>query len=123
MQVYSFLHETQQLLALKDIPSLSALEAALFSSSLSTTKAHTVHSTEPSTSAAPYVAAVVPLLQLLASDIYSAVAEQHIEKGGVISHQEKDMAAGEPVVQEQNWQHVCSGMFAGMHHVAADKRI
>lgn len=64
-------------------------------------------------SPAPFVAAVVPLLQLLASDIYSAVMQQYIDFDGVVATQEKDLNEGEPVVEEENWQHICSGIFAG----------
>lgn len=115
MQVYSFLHETSEVLAIKNVPSLDVLEASLFSTNLSPIKA-TPTATEPSSqeaSAAPYVAVVVPLLQLLATDIYSVVKEQCIEKTGMVAAQERDLAAGHPIVKEENWQHVCSGIFAG----------
>ena len=125
MQVCSFLHETKELLAIKEVPSVSDLEAALFSPFLSPANAPPARAApaEPSTaepsaqeasiSAAPYVAAVVPLLQLLVSDIYGAVKDRHIEKGGVPAAQDRDILAGQPAVKEENWQHACSGIFAG----------
>lgn len=123
MQVYSFLQETQELLALKEVPSLGDLEASLFSAHLSPTKGPQTAPSQPSTtepstqeasrSAAPYVAAVIPLLQVVASDIYSVVKDHYIEKGGVVPAQEKDLLDGQPAVKEESWQHVCSGIFAG----------
>lgn len=133
LQVWSFLHSYRELLTIEHVPSLEALEASLFSvaggadgadgSALCATASSGLSGEKLQCSAPsgehcaeqPFLTAVVPLVRLLAADVYRVVMDSCIECEGDESAQQKDLAAGTPIVDVRNWRHVSAGLFAGTH--------
>jgi hypothetical protein len=124
LQVWSFLHSYRELLTIEAVPTLEALEASLFAVCAGTeADAQAAPATGGATppcdrsAEAPFLTAVVPLVRLLAADVYRVVMDSCVEDQGDESAQQKDLAAGTPIVDARNWRHVSAGLFAGAQHL------